>query len=385
MGQIEFVMCGSAVPDEDLNPYKATAPETRQNILSLINLKALSFKELAGILGLTEEEIAEHLAALERAGLIEESFHRYKPTFAIFTVEDQKKLEPLISEMAGLFAEGVRNNMDIICGTYADCGFAEHGFAFVDLAYILVGAYILDYGGLGELKKSGHLMIAKEMPGGTYVFAGFEGKPRDLRTSWIWGHAYPFGPFTFFGHGELPPKGPRRAFPEQAYQWLGEGWPKEKVDRVMEELGTILFTLDQAPLGIERLAEQTGLEQGKLAEHLALLQNLGYMQGVKEGGWRSLCPVVDGAAKARIQRMVQEIWEKLLSEAVKPHWKNLEHIYQGTTLAKNGIDIREAFNPIYHWIFDQALRLLLEGGIIPWPKRHADGARYAVWIEHVKG
>jgi hypothetical protein len=79
--------------------------------------------------------------------------------------------------------------------------------------------------------------------------------------------------------------------------------------------------------------------------------------------------------------MVQEIWAKLLDLALRPNWKELSRFYQETAPARNGIEIREAFNPIYHAIFEQSLRLLMEQGAIPWPKRHADGARYAIWVQ----
>lgn len=381
VGRIQFALCGSYGTDEGLNPYAVTKPEIRQEILSLINRELQTPEEIAEMLKLSEEEVAQHLRALEKAGLVARVGLRWRPSFAIFTVQDQERLEPLIAKMAGLFAEVVRDNMGIVRKTYEACGFGDHGFSLAELAYILVGAYILDYGGLA-LEKSGLLVAAKEMPGGAYVFTGFEGELRNLRASWMWGHSYPFGPFTFFGHGELPPKGPRRGFPEQAYQWWGEGWPEEKATRVMRELGEILVALYESPMGAEELAEKTGLERGKLIEHLALLQELEYVQ--ERGVWTSVCPAVDNAAKTQIQKMVQEIWGRLLDVAVKPHWEHLERAYQGTAPARNGIDIHEAFNPIHHAIFEQALRLLMESGVILWPKRHADGARYAVWIEHGK-
>ncbi|MCI2425505.1 winged helix-turn-helix domain-containing protein [Candidatus Acetothermia bacterium] len=381
MSRLQFSLCGSYGRDDELDPYLVCAPPVRQEVLGLINLNPLTTDEIAARLGLPQEEVTKHLGALEKAGLVEQTSHRYKPNFAVFTVQDQQRLEPLLAEMAGLFREAVRDNMDIIRSAYAASGFSKHGFSFADLAYVLVGAYILDYGGLA-LRDAGLLIASKEMPGGSYVFTGFEGDLRNLRASWMWGHAFAFGPFTFFSHGELPTEGGRLCFPDKAWRWWGEGRSEQEVTRTMEELGRILVALYDAPTKLDKLVGRTGLEPGKLAEHLGLLTELEYVE--EKDIWCSLCPVVDDTAEAQIRRMVQEIWAGLLALAVRPYWGALSHLYWETAPARNGIDLREAFNPIHHVIFEQALRLLMERDDIPWPKCHADGARYAVWIEHKK-
>lgn len=379
LGQIQFALCGGYGDDDTLNPYVVTRPEARQQILSLINREHLTPEDIAESLNLGEEEVSRHLEGLQKAGLIDKAGARWKPSFAIFTIEDQERLEPLIKEMSNYLAKVVEENTDIVRKTHAGCGFADHGFSLEDLAYILVGAYILDFGAL-TLERSDFLVAKKEMPGGAYVFAGFEGKLRNLQSNWMWGHAHSYGTYTFFGHGELPPKGPRHAFPEQAYIWRREGRTEEQVTHRMHELGAILVALYEKPMAVRELAEETRVEQEELIDHLRLLQGLEYVR--ETGAWTSLSPVVNDAARVEVQNMVEEVWEGLLSMAVKPNWEHLERLYQGTSPQRNGIDIREAFNPIHHAIFEQALQLLMEREVIAWPKRHTDGARYAVWIEH---
>lgn len=378
MSRTQFTLCGNLGPDDALNPYLVCAPPVRQEILGLINSTPLAPDEIAAQGGLPQEEVLEHLGALHEAGLVERVGDRYKPAFAIFTVQDQARLQPFVAEMAGAFAQVVRANMDAVRSAHGTCGFREHGFSFADLAYILVGAYTLDYGGL-TLEEAAFLVAAQDMPGGSYVFTGFDGQEPNLRASWMWGHAGRFGPFTFFGHGELPATGGRQAFPERAWRWRKDKWPEEKVARAMEELGTILVALYEAPMAAPEIAARTRLEPARLAEHLALLRELAYVE--EERGWRSLCPVVDKAAKAQIQEMVQELWAEILDGAVRPGWVHLERLYRATAPARNGINIRVAFNPIHHLIFEQALRLLMEGETIAWPSPRADGARYSVWVE----
>jgi len=148
----------------------------------------------------------------------------------------------------------------------------------------------------------------------------------------------------------------------------------------MEEIGEVLVAVYQHPLGIEGLAAQTGIREERLQEHLKLLQELEYI-GADGELFVSSCPVVGKEAEECIDKLVGQLQAKLIAEIVRPNWERMHDIYKGTAPAGNEIDIRESFNPIYHLIFEQALRVLLEQGAIPWPKRHVDGARYAVWIE----
>lgn len=379
--RIQFALCGNCIDDEVLNPYHVVKQEIRQAILSLINREPMTPGSISEALKLPEADVAGHIKALQSAGLIEMVGSGWKPSFSIFSVRDQERLEPLRRDMTESLAEAVEENMDIVHKAYDACRFADHGFTFRDIAYILVGAYILDFGAL-TLERSDFLVAQKEMPGGSSVFAGFEGKLRSLQSNWMWGHTFAFGPITFLGHGELPPKGPRRAFPEQSYLWRREGWAEERITRTMQELGAILIALYDRPMGIPELAERIGAEQEELVDRLDLLKDMEYVRDT--GVWTSLCPVVSDESRAEIQSLVEDMWEKLLSMAVKPNWGHLERLYRGTSPQRNGVDIREAFNPIHHAVFEQALQLLMERKVIASPGRHVDGARYAVWIEHTK-
>jgi DNA-binding transcriptional ArsR family regulator len=385
MSSIQFALCGSYKADDDLNPYKVTEPDVCQEILSAINQKPRAPEEIAATTKLSPEEVGNHLMAMVKAGLVRQLDNCYKPTFAIFTTHDQERLKPLIDELSRSFAKIVQENMNMVHRAYEQCNFSDHGFSFDDLAYILVGAYTLDYGGLKALSQADLLIPSREMPGGHYVFTGFEGEIINLRAKWQWGHNALFGRFTFSGHGEVPAQGGRNAFPEQAYTWqYAEGWSEEDVIKTMEEIGEILVALYEHPLGIEELVVQTGINEERLHEHLELLRKLEYHRADGEL-FVSSCPVVVKESADHIQKLVEQLQAKLITEVLKPSWERIQNIYKKTAPANNEIDVREAFNMIYHLMFEQALRLLLEQGTIPWPKHHADGVRYAIWIKDEGG
>ena len=377
MSRIQFTLCGSHSSEEELNPYKVTEPPVRQEILSLINLKPQIPEEIADQLKLPQGEVIEHLEALAKPELVERVGQRFKPTFAIFTAQDQEKLKPLIDQLSRSLAEVVEQNMDSVRSTYLRCGFSEHDFPFDEVAYILVGAYVLDYGGLKALSKAGFLLVSKPMPGGNYIFKGLEGE-MDLRANWQWGHSTNFGRFTFFSHGQLPPNGRRRAFPDQAWRWLGEGRPEEEVTAAMEELGEILLALYERPATVEELAIRTSLEVERLKGHLGLLQELEY---VTEEGKRFIpcSPVIAEEELVHIWKLAELIQGEFISKILKSSWPRLEGLYRETSPARNGIELTEAFNLLYHLIFERALRSLLKQEVIAYPPLHTDGARYAVW------
>ena len=176
MSRIQFTLCGNYKPGDDLDPYKVTKSNARQEILSLINQQPRALEEIAATVKLSLEEVGQHLKALVKAGLVKQLDDRYKPSFAIFTLQDQERLKLLIDELSCSFAKTVQENMNMVCRAYERCNFSDHSFSFDDLVYILVGAYTLDYGGLGALLRQDLLMPAKEMPGGRYVFTGLEGE-----------------------------------------------------------------------------------------------------------------------------------------------------------------------------------------------------------------
>lgn len=380
MERMQFVLCGSCTMEQDRNPYAVTQGASRQRLLRLINQERCGSSKIADLLRVSENAVQDDLRALEKAGLVKSSAEGYVPAFAIFTLDDQRHLQPLIERVSRSYAHAVEQAMGLVQAAYDDCGLAERGFSFSDMAYILVGAYILDYGGLDFLARSGLLTPTRSMPGGRYVFVGYEGQLFNLRGNWMFGHNYQFGPFVFSGHGELPSEGGRKAFPDHAYRWWAEGRPEEEVEQLMKEAGHILTALCQGARTLQALRQRTGQSPDRIQEHLQRLEELAYVES-KDGTWRSWCPVVVPEDKACIRKMVEEVWERLLEQVVNHHWKELAERYAKTAPARNGVDIREAFNPLHHAFFEDALRQLMEEAKLPYPPLRPDGARYAIWVE----
>lgn len=108
---IEFALCGSYSKDYD--PYAVTSEVVTQSILLTINSEPLSLQEILAETNLTEQKIIRHLKALERCRLVKEIKKRgklfYQPSFAIFSLQDQKKLQALIEKLSRSLVNIVRD------------------------------------------------------------------------------------------------------------------------------------------------------------------------------------------------------------------------------------------------------------------------------------
>jgi len=379
MSEIQFALCGSVSGNETLNPYTVTAGEERRELLLSINAQPEEAGRLGASLGMTEHEAQQHLDALVRAGLARMDGGVYRPTFALFSEADQRVLEPFLERLTTHMADAVEQAMPEVERAHEALGVAEQGFAFSDVAYMLVGGYGLDFGGLEHLSAAGYLTVSRPMPGGRYVFGGFEGRAFDIRAFWQWGHTAGFGRFLFVGHGQVPPKGSRRAFPEMAYRWATER-AEEDVKTAMVEIGELLVALAGGLRSTSQLARRTGMTPEQAEEHLCVLADLGYVVGHAEA-YRTLCPVLDTPALEVVRSLAGHLQREILQRAVAPLWASFEEAYATTCPHHNGVDIREAFNLLYHATFERALAELMDREALPGPALRPDGARYAIWIE----
>ena len=169
---LQFAMCGSS-PSGKYNPYEVTRPIERQRILILINSMPLKVEEIAEGIGFEREEVKEHLADLKDCGLIKEVEGKYYISFAIFTLEDQRTLEPLLKSLALKVKEIIKGRLDELRKLINDLECSKRDLKFPDINYIIVGALTLDYEALEVLKAEGLLITSKIMPGGgnTYSLA----------------------------------------------------------------------------------------------------------------------------------------------------------------------------------------------------------------------
>lgn len=258
------------------------------------------------------------------------------------------------------------------------------------MEYIAIGAYTLDYSGLEVLTDEG-LLMSKEMPGGNYVFAGFEAGLVDLREAWMWGHNSEYREYSFSTHGKLPPKGGRRAFPDLGFVWayhVEDEEERKSIEQKIVNYGDLLYELLKGPLTLDDLAKALNRRKVEVIFDLTFLEELEYVASINEQGKRKYAlirPALLLEDYKRIHKLSKRILTQFLSQSLKASYGELERSYKETSPAKNGIDMREAFNPIYHNIFEKALDKLMASGVIEMPPLRRDGGRYSAWVARETG
>jgi len=385
---IEFALCGSYSHEYD--PYAATGDMVTQKILLAINSEPLSLRQVSTDTSLTEQEVVQRLKALERCLLVKETKKagelQYRPSFAIFSLRDQKKLQPMIEKLSRSLVSITEDFLPKIKEELTKIRCVEQGYHFPDLTYITIGAYAFDYGGLEVLKKEGLLTVAKEMPGGNYIFSGLEVGLIDLRKAWMWGHNGKWGKYTFSTHGRLPPKRSRRAFPDLGFVWTycAENEQERKsIEQKIIHYGDLLYELLKGPVTLDHLTKAFNRRKVELILDLTFLEELEYVSSTTEQGKRKYAlkrPALLLGDYEFITKLSKGVLMQFLNRSLKASYSELEDLYEETSPAKNGIGMQEAFNPIYHNIFEKALDRLITSKAIAAPLRRRDGGRYSPWV-----
>ena len=386
---LHFALCGSYLDKPEYNPYQVAKHTVRQKILLLINSKPKSLVEIASKLNLDKNEVKMHIEALEKCGLVKKlvvnGITLYAPAFAIFTLEDQRKLQPLIEELSEDVVAVVSRSKKEVHETINKLECTKSGYEFPDLDYIIVGAYTLDYEGLEVLSEEGFLIVSKQMPGGNYVFTGLEKGLVNLREAWMWGHNGQFGRYVFSTHGKLPPGG-RRAFPDITWFWISLLKDRKFVEEKMIRLGDILYALLKDPHTFNELNNVLKIPKSELLIDLTLLWELDYIN-VEKTSNRELAfefklnrPVFTSKDIDRIKSLSEKILRKFVDKSLKPKYSLIEEIYENTSPAKHQIDIKEAFNHLYHLIFEGALDKLISKQVLSEPPLRKDGGKYSTWV-----
>jgi len=399
MGRVFTYICGDAGPGDEYNPFKATQQERASEILYLLNLEPLTADELSSKLGISVESVTRLLQDLSRINAVAEKDEKWHVLFPIFTKQDihlisEKTRKPalrLVEEIMRMELKLREHLTRLSCAKQVE---------IEKLMFAVVGCFILDWKALEILnEKDLSLCGRKQQPGGRrYVLLGREeGAGEGLYDRMYWGsHSNKFGRITFTSFGDHT--GCRYAFPDLAWNLNAltrhreNGLPDWFWNKIIEtfnvfqtncmlELGRILFLLnDEGPMSTSLLREKLKIEKEQAENLFKLLANMKY--------------VILGEEKVRLnypvftledKKVIEDVWKtvsKIVEKEACEYFNSLQTELAEITPIRKGIDQREIYTDVWHWVFGWANRIMAERGFLFDPPKEREGeGRYIAWIE----
>jgi len=391
MGRRRFQIAASGCfkGDRSCSPYVVLRHRVAQKIIPLINERPMSIRELSAELDLPTDLITEHIEKMLSCRYVEEvqadGKTLYKPAFTILTLEDQRRLQPLLEELSSDITAVIAESMPKVREAIKQVRCIKAGYELPQTEYIVIMVYALTRAFSEALEKEGYVIRGKEMPSGYFIVSALEEGLIDLGDEWTWGHFSRYGRYEFATHGAPAPMSVRHAFPDLLWAWteLVE-WPE--LSRWAESLGDILIALVDRPILVKELASQLGRSGVDLLRDLTLLRELEYIQvrGYGEEAEIGLAaPVFTVSDVKLIEDVAMDVSRELL-DALREKYYKVEEVYRELSPARNGIDLHEAFEPISMIIRIVASRKLIEGGVIKAPPIRKDGGEYTTWVAEVE-
>ncbi|MEM3079272.1 MAG: hypothetical protein QXF21_03030 [Thermoproteota archaeon] len=400
MGRVYTYICGDAGPLDEYNPFKATRQEHAPEVLFLLKTEPLSVDELSTRLGIGIETVSRLLQDLSRFNAVVEKDGRWHVSFPIFTKRDvrlisEKTRRPaarLADEIMGMGLKLKEKLAGLSCARQVETG---------KLMFAVVGCFILDWKALETLnEKDLTLCGRKQQPGGRrYVLLGREeGAGEGLYDKMYWGsHSNRFGRITFTSFGDHT--GCRYAFPDLAWNLNslimrreGNGLPNWLWEKITEtfnvfqaecmlDLGRILLLVNvEGPVEASLLRGRLDMEKEQAESLLKLLADMKYVS-LAEERVKLNYPVFTAGDKT----VIEDVWltlSGLVEKEACEYFNSLRYELAEITLVRRGVDPREIYTDVWHWVFGWANRMMAEKGFFFDPPREREGeGRYIAWVE----
>ncbi len=397
MPRVSTYICGDAGSSDEFNPFKVTRQEHAPEILFLLNLEPLSESELSGKLAVEVKTVSKVLEDLSRINAVVEKGGKWYVLFPIFTKRDVHLIAEKTRKPAMKLAEEVMRKESGVKGQLAKLSCARQ-VEMNKIMFAVIGCFILDWKGLEVLNNRG-LSGVKQQPGDRkYVLLGREkGAGEGLYDKMYWGsHSNRVGGITFTSFGDHT--GCRYVFPDLAWnlsipqrtdEKVLPDWFRAKITEAsnifqtysMLELGRLLLLLnDEGPMDASRLLEKLGEEREQADNLLKLLVDMKYVS-LMEGEARLNYPFFDEEDKAVIEAVWGTLSESVEKEACD-YFNSLQTELAEITPIRRGIDPREIYTDIWHWVFGGANRIMAEKGFFFDPPKEREGeGRYIAWIK----
>jgi hypothetical protein len=387
---LHFWICGNCNVANEYNPLIVLRNPLAQSIVKQLNEGPATAVQLITAISGEETKVITLLSALERTGAVIGEGEFYRLAFPVFTTADQQVVWTIATEVGAEIAHRLVEARPALVEIMSNLSPAQY-IAIERLLLAVVGCFALDWGGLKRLEELGYVVRHKAQPGGgDYIL--FVAEPGDdVKKRFCYSHNDYVGGYVFTTFGDLT--GSRNAFPDilrQIEQTVVESVPfpwnnplrlalRLYFNDLLTDVACILEALAKEPLAEETLPQASGVAEEKVAELFPLLVQLGYLCRGTEG-WRPAVPVFLASDKTSIKTAVTLVVD-LVQTVVAARYDEIRQALEGISPLRNGVPFAEVFTEVWHFIFAEANRILIETGFMASPARPGpDSARFAAWL-----
>ncbi|MDI6823989.1 MAG: hypothetical protein QME93_00610 [Bacillota bacterium] len=354
MSTLVVVICGNLLPgvkDED-NPFAYLRDERSQDVVMYVARNMPPHDKLYSEFG----DAGRRIDNLFRVGALRQEGGRVLLNFTLFTREDHRILYDVAGryahELARALARHEREIRDLV-GAYR-----RTGVSLEKVAFVAVGCFLLDWGSLEKLSEWGYMCRVRQQTGGTFTVTAEETLDLDLRAIYWGGHSEDYDGLLFLSFGDHASR-PRRAFPDILWQDPF----RVATDYDSPEARAVLSAyLQPLKAGLAQALRSLAGEEVNLSPHQEAckrwLQRLGYAR--------------DGVLSVPYFDVEDRTWLEPLSRLVfsevrawcEEYYAKLKEALADSTPVRHGVDYREVFRQVWHWVFGIANRSLAERALI---------------------
>lgn len=382
--RLRISICGSTSPnckDED-NPFIYLGDERLCDALLYV---AREFPTRAGLYD-RYGEISALLDNLFRVEALREESGKVYLNFTLNTRSDCSLIREVTWRHSRVLAERLTARWPSIREAILGCTMV--GRDVLKYLFLSVGCFALDWASLGQLTRLGYMVTGKKQTGGTFTLVAQEALAMDMKGLYWGGHSDSIDGITLLSFGDHT--GPRFTLPDvlwrKPFQASLEFDSPETRRLVLAYTGTLKRDIVKV---IKRLASgregfphassnsfPDGSPDGLRDSHnspdhaedygtacrtedlLVWLTWLGYVKG------KDLVVPYFTAGDAPAVHLARDIVLQEVVAWAEQYYKELKSDLSDLTALKHGVDYREVFVDVWHWLFGFTNKRLAETGYI---------------------
>lgn len=369
MSQLQYGICGeiNAATKGELNPQTYLRDPKIQELLLWLNRNPCPLAQLLT----TYPNLSEQIGAMLNLGMLRQD----GDCFVNFTLIDQNDGQ-LVWAISAVHA---RELSRLLADRQSDLWAALSPLAtpYVDvqqLAFLVLGCYLLDWSALEALHDWGVINRRKPQPGGNnYTLWAEEVTQGSLRGVYWGGHSLQAGEYLLHTFGDHDAETKRLALPDILYRINTGEIPSRSSWRALQmrknvELGTelaqLIGSIGRGGAGQGQLAEHDDpADQTKLADMLELLQALGYVVQTADGQYMLQVPYFD-SRDLNVLQQVAQIVKPVLRQWIDTSLSRYRQDISTVRSLQNGVPFKEVFVQCWHIVFGLTNLQLANRGVI---------------------